>query len=116
MRPAKFSPARDIPSSLLLLSLVCTLYAAGASAQPFAEADAKAGKALVDKHCIACHADRFGGDGSKIYTRERRLVNSSKGLVAQIRNCNTMLGMKWFEDEELNVAAYLNQSYYHFDK
>ena len=40
----------------------------------------------------------------------------AKRLLAQIRNCNTMLGMKWFEDEELNVAAYLNQSYYHFDK
>ena len=70
----------------------------------------------MEKHCIECHARRFGGDGSKIYTRENRIVNSSKGLLAQIRNCNTMLGMKWFEDEELNVAAYLNQSYYHFDK
>jgi len=36
--------------------------------------------------------------------------------VAQVRSCNTMLGLKWFEDEELNVAAYLNQTYYKFEK
>ena len=85
-----------------------------AQAEPFQSADAKAGKALVDKHCISCHASSFGGDGTGIYTRDYRKVKSSKGLVAQIRNCNTMLGLKWFEDEELNVAKYLNQSYYKF--
>jgi cytochrome c2 len=85
-----------------------------ALAEPFAVADASAGKALLEKHCISCHASSFGGDGSGIYTREYRKVKSSKGLVAQIRNCNTMLDLKWFEDEELNVAKYLNQTYYQF--
>lgn len=87
-----------------------------AHAEPFASADASAGKALVDKHCISCHASSYGGDGSAIYTRDYRKVKSTKGLVAQIRNCNTMLGMKWFEDEELNVAKYLNQTYYKFSE
>jgi len=96
--------------------LLMLLFSSLALAQPFSEGNAQIGKAMVEKHCIECHARRFGGDGSKIYTRENRIVNSSKGLIAQIRNCNTMLGMKWFEDEELNVAAFLNQSYYHFDK
>lgn len=83
-------------------------------AEPFKSADAQAGKALVDKHCISCHASSFGGDGSGIYTREFRKVTTSKKLVSQIRNCNTMLGLKWFEDEELNVAKHLNQTYYKF--
>jgi hypothetical protein len=96
--------------------LLMLLFSGLTLAQPFSEGNAQIGKAMVEKHCIECHARRFGGDGSKIYTRENRIVNSSKGLIAQIRNCNTMLGMKWFEDEELNVAAFLNQSYYHFDK
>lgn len=87
-----------------------------ASADPFAKADATAGHALVDKNCINCHAENFGGDGSGIYTREYHKVKTSKGLVAQIRNCNTMLGLKWFEDEELNVAAYLNNTYYKFSE
>lgn len=78
--------------------------------------DPVAGKALLQKNCISCHASSFGGDGSAIYTRENRLVKTSRGLKAQVRNCNTMLGLKWFEDEELNVASYLNQTYYHFEK
>ena len=96
---------------LLLLSLTMT-----AHAEPFAEGDAAIGKTMVDKNCIQCHASKYGGDGSGIYIREHRLVKTSRGLLAQIRNCNTMLGMKWFEDEELHVARYLNQTYYKFDQ
>lgn len=98
--------------SLLLSSLM--LLSGLASAEPFTSADANAGKALVAKNCVSCHAESFGGDGSSIYTREFRKVRTSKGLVAQVRNCNTMIGLKWFEDEELNVAKYLNQTYYKF--
>ncbi|MES2499182.1 MAG: cytochrome c [Pseudomonadota bacterium] len=82
----------------------------------FPKADINAGKALVEAHCIDCHASKYGGDGSAIYTREYNKVKTSKGLIAQIRNCNTMLGLKWFEDEEVNVAAYLNKTYYKFER
>lgn len=85
-------------------------------AAPFEGGDPKIGQAMVEKNCIECHASRFGGDGSKIYTREDRMVKTSRGLQAQIRNCNTMLGLKWFEDEELHVASYLNKTYYKFEK
>jgi cytochrome c2 len=98
--------------SLLLSSLI--LITGLASAEPFTSADANAGKALTTKNCVSCHASSFGGDGSGIYTREFRKVKTSQGLVAQVRNCNTMIGLKWFEDEELNVAKYLNQTYYKF--
>lgn len=83
---------------------------------PFAQGDTKIGKAMVEKNCISCHAAKYGADGSSIYTREDRKVNTSSQLLTQIRNCNTMLGLKWFEDEELHVANYLNQTYYKFDK
>jgi len=92
------------------------LVASFAYADPYPQGDASIGKAMVEKNCIACHAQQFGGDGSSIYTREYRKVKSSAGLVAQIRNCNTMLGLKWFEDEELHVASYLNKIYYKFEK
>lgn len=82
----------------------------------FSKADAVAGKALAEKNCVSCHASSFGGDGSAIYTREHAKVKTSQGLIAQVRNCNTMLGLQWFEDEELNVAAHLNQTYYKFEK
>jgi cytochrome c2 len=87
-----------------------------AHAEPFKEGNAAIGKAMVEKNCIACHASQYGGDGSEIYTREYRKVKTSAGLIAQIRNCNTNLGLKWFEDEELHVASYLNKTYYKFEK
>jgi len=102
--------------SRLLLSFSLMLFSFTASAGPFAEGDFNIGKSMVEKQCIACHAERFGGDGSAIYTRENRLVKSSRGLLAQIRNCNTMLDLKWFEDEELHVANYLNKTYYKFEE
>lgn len=82
----------------------------------FAKADLAAGKALHETNCISCHASSYGGDGSGMYTRDYAKVKTSKGLVAQVRSCNTMIGLKWFEDEELNVAAYLNQTYYKLEK
>jgi hypothetical protein len=97
------------------LLFTCLLFACTYScAEPFKNANTAAGKALVEKNCISCHASSYGGDGSAIYTREHNIVKTSKGLAAQVRNCNTMLGLKWFEDEELNVASYLNKTYYKF--
>jgi mono/diheme cytochrome c family protein len=101
---------RLIITSLLLIT------ASMAYADPFAAGDPAIGKTMVEKSCIACHASKFGGDGSGIYTREDHMVKTSKGLLAQIRNCNTMLGLTWFEDEELHVASYLNKTYYKFEK
>lgn len=96
-----------------LLLLVLLYMSFPAHANPLAGGDATKGKALVEKHCISCHAGSFGGDGSGIYTREDRRIKTLKGLVQQVRNCNTNIGLQWFEDEELHVAAYLNQTYYH---
>lgn len=100
-----------------LLFVVCSLSMASvALAEPeaFKKADSKAGKALVEKHCISCHASSYGGDGSGIYTQAFPKVESTNALIAQVRACNTNLGLQWFEDEELNTAAYLNQAYYQF--
>lgn len=99
-----------------IVCMFCLLAATTAWADPFADGDPAIGKAMVEKNCISCHASKFGGDGSGIYTREDRIVKSAKGLLAQIRNCNTMLGLKWFEDEELHVASYLNKTYYKFEQ
>ncbi len=98
-----------------LLLLIGLIVISGTSyAEPFKNANLSTGKALIEKNCISCHASSFGGDGSGIYTRDYAKVKTSKGLAAQVRNCNTMLGLKWFEDEELNVAGYLNKTYYKF--
>lgn len=100
---------------LWITSLLLAIFSQ-AWAEPFQEGDPKIGKAMIEKNCISCHASQYGGDGSGIYTREYRKVKTSAGLIAQIRNCNTNLGLKWFEDEELHVASYLNKTYYKFEK
>jgi len=96
---------------LLLISLLPTLASLSASA---ADNTLLAGQKLVNTHCISCHASSYGGDGSGIYTRDYRKVRSLNGLKAQVTNCNTMLNLKWFDDEEQQVVQYLNHTYYHF--
>lgn len=84
------------------------------SAGPFAKGNPATGKALVEKSCISCHTSMYGGDGSGIYTRPTRIVKSPPQLLSRIRTCNTFANAGWFPEEEMDVAAYLNQTYYHF--
>ena len=99
----------------LISILFAVVLASTAAAAPFPKADAAAGAKLYDDaKCNACHARRFGGDGSTAYTRADRRVNSADGLIKQVRMCVTQLNVQWFADEEENVAAYLNQRYYKF--
>lgn len=100
--------------SIVVITLLIATQSCFAGKLPFADADPKAGKALVEKHCISCHASSYGGDGSGIYTQAFPKVESAHGLVQQVRNCNTNLGLQWFEEDELNAAAFLNKAYYKF--
>ena len=84
-------------------------------AAPFPKADPAAGQKLYDEaKCSACHAQRFGGDGRSAYTRSDRRVKNPDALAKQVRACVTQLNVQWFDDEQENVAAYLNQRYYKF--
>ena len=101
--------------NLMVFSFSLMTFTASAH-ELFSKADVPAGKALHEKNCVSCHASSYGGNGSGIYTRDFAKVASAKSLITQVRNCNTNLGLKWFEEDELNVSAYLNQTYYKFDK
>lgn len=79
-------------------------------------ADLKRGKQLLQENCIKCHADMMGGDGSKIYTRENRRIDSLAGLNKQVHRCKNSLGVSWPEDQIADVVAYLNKTYYKFKK
>ena len=48
-------------------------------------ADISNGKTLHDGNCINCHASLLGGDGTSIYTRENRKMESYAGLDKQVR-------------------------------
>ncbi len=83
---------------------------------PFAKADPHKGEQLVTKDCESCHAKKFGGDPNAIYLRKDRRVTSASQLLSQVTMCNTQLNSGFFPDEEKDVAAYLNEHYYHFKK
>jgi hypothetical protein len=85
-----------------------------ASANPFDKGDPRIGKVLVEKSCVSCHVSISGGDGSELYRRPDRIVKTPSQLLSRIRVCNTNANAGWFPEDELHVAAYLNQTYYHF--
>jgi mono/diheme cytochrome c family protein len=81
-----------------------------------AAADAARGKALHDKLCVSCHVKRYGGDGSAMYLRSDRLIHDRKALDQRVATCNTMTNAGLFPDDEVDIAAYLAQSFYKFNK
>jgi len=101
------NPMKTLIAILVLLSTP-------ASAAPFDKGDANAGKAIHDKQCNACHAARFDGDAKKIYIRADRRVKSASGLAQMITTCNANLGNNLFPEDELNLGAHLNKTYYKF--
>lgn len=89
--------------SCLLLSL--PVLAAG---------DPKLGKPLHDKHCVPCHVKLRGGDGSGMYTRKPRLINDARALEQRVAICASQTNAGWFPEDEANVTAWLNQTWYKF--
>jgi cytochrome c553 len=87
-----------------VISIAVCLLAATSTLQA---ADLDNGKTLVDGNCTKCHDER-------VYTRPDRRVTTLEGLNKQVTRCEQSLGLKWFDDDIADVAAYLNQTYYHF--
>ncbi len=79
-----------------------------AALNAFAEPSEQA-QALYDANCISCH-------GSEIYTRDPRMVASFDGLERQVQRCETALGLRWFDEDIKDVAAYLNHHFYKFER
>jgi hypothetical protein len=86
--------------------LTTTIVLAGVSL-PVSATDVTRGKQLVDANCYQCH-------DNAVYTRADRRVTTMPGLTKQVRRCEQSLGLKWFDDDIDNAAAYLNQQFYHF--
>lgn len=73
------------------------------------------GKDLHDSNCISCHATLYGNDGTAIYTREDRKIDTYPALVRQIKRCKNSMGAPWPEDQIADLVAYLNHQFYKFD-
>ncbi len=94
----------------ILLPLLCLLLSLSVQAA----GDPKLGKPLHDKQCVACHVKLLGGAASSIYTRKPRLINNVTALGQRVAACSSQTNAGWFPEEEANVAAWLNQTYYKF--
>jgi cytochrome c2 len=96
----------------LLLFFLC---AGTAQAAPFADGSAVNGKKLFAKYeCSSCHQAKMGGDGSAIFTRAERIVRNVGELIPRIKYCSGVVGANLSAQEEQDLAAHLNQTYYHF--
>ncbi len=91
------------------------LAATTAHAAPFADGNAANGKILFAKYeCSSCHQGKMGGDGSAIFTRPDHMVRDASALIPRIKFCSGVVGAKLTAQEEQDLAAHLNQTYYHF--
>ncbi len=98
-----------------LAIVVLSLAAGAALAQPFANGDVQAGKNLfTDNKCNRCHIGKVGGDGSAIFTRPDRIVNSPEQMVARFHVCRGAAGITLAPQNEQDLGAYLNKTYYKF--
>ena len=74
----------------------------------FAGGNAANGQKLFKaSKCNQCH-------GTEVFTRKDRKMKDLAGLEAQVRRCDSNLNTNWFDDEIIDVTAYLNKQYYKF--
>lgn len=64
-------------------------------------------KLFATSQCLSCH-------GTEVFTRADRKVSDLNALESQVRRCDANLPTNWFDDEILDVVAYLNDAYYKF--
>jgi hypothetical protein len=98
------------------IAVATLLPLAAVAEEPWGKVDLEAAKPLHEKACVACHVRMYGGDGSKTYTRDGRMLSSRLELLQRVAACNAQVSAGWFPEDEANVAAWLNRHYYHFDK
>ena len=100
--PLSHPSARRLPRLALILTCLLALVL---PALVVAE-DADVGE-LYQFNCTSCH-------GAEVYTRTDRKVTSPEALERQVRRCETTLSLKWFDDDIVAMAHYLNTHYYKF--
>ncbi len=105
------SKSMPTPSAMAigLLSAACLIVT------PVAAGDLARGKQLHSNNCISCHTAMYGGDGTAIYTRPDRKIESLDALRAQVSRCKDNLGIGWPEDQVEDVVTYLNSTFYNFE-
>lgn len=74
---------------------------------------ADGGKLVASHQCDACHAMKWARDGKDIY-RPGQAIKSASQLLGKVEQCNAGTNANLFPEEVTDIAAWLNQTYYHF--
>ncbi|HIP80860.1 MAG TPA: hypothetical protein EYH16_00410 [Leucothrix mucor] len=64
-------------------------------------------KLFTESKCNQCH-------GTEVFTKKDRKVTSLPMLEKKVRLCDSNLSTNWFDDDIIDVTAYLNKQYYKF--
>ncbi len=99
----------------LALTLLVLLSTTARAEEPWGKVDLSIAPALHEKNCTSCHIRMYGKDGSRMYTRDGRMLSNKLELLQRVSSCNSSVNASWFPEEEGSVAAWLNQQYYHFE-
>lgn len=111
MKLKKYS--RNFSIALLISVFISTVFSVQAQERLFAKADITAGKTLhSENNCSTCHQQRTGKNEKEFYTRLDRKVTTQEKLISQVAYCSSQLSMSFFPEDELNIAAFLNNAYY----
>ena len=69
------------------IALIALLPLAAHAEAPWGKVDLQAAKPLHDKTCLSCHVRMYGGDGSKMYTRDGRMLSNKLELLQRVAAC-----------------------------
>ncbi len=99
---------RFLKNIMTTFLVIAGLLLSTASSVAFAEGNIANGKKLfTGSKCNQCHT-------SSVFTKPDRKVTSLPKLEKQVRLCDSNLNTNWFDDEIIDVTAYLNKQYYKF--
>jgi mono/diheme cytochrome c family protein len=96
------------------LAAICAILPALAQSDAYPFGDPKLGRKVLEAKCSGCHVARFGGDGSRVFTRSERKASSPQSLLSWVQRCNANAKVELNGEEEESIAAYLNDAYYKF--
>ncbi|MCG6873343.1 MAG: cytochrome c [Gammaproteobacteria bacterium] len=99
----------------ILPGLWLILLAGTASADELLAGNPESGQQLHAQYCTSCHTQQFGGDGSGMYSRPDRRVNSIEALMGQVAFCVKNTAPQLTSAQVDDLVSYLNQQHYHLE-
>jgi hypothetical protein len=107
---AKITRIQDIAmrsiAILLATPLALCVFDSFAGEAVTAAADLNHGRKLYEASCDACHS-------ANVHWRDKRLVDSWPALVHEVKRWQANSSQHWEAADINDVAAYLNQRFYH---